>query len=211
MTLRSRIESSAADHPWPPRAFVLAWLVWVWLGFFAPEPPSPLRNPFAAATLVVHEAGHAAFLWFGNELLTVAGGTVFQIAIPALIAWLFRRRGDLFGTTVALFWLGTSLVDAGVYAADARAQLLPRVSPWGGEDDPLSHDWTYMLMRFGRLSRDQVIGGRIRGAGMALMPLALAAGGWVLWVLARAPEGPAKEADEEARLRARLEGPARRR
>ena len=137
-------------------------------------------------TLIVHESGHAAFMWSGSRLWTVAGGTLFQIAVPMLIAWLFWRQRDVYAVTVALFWLGTSLVDAGIYAADAREQLLPRVSPWGGEDDVFSHDWTYLLMRFGRLSRAEFIGARFRTVGMLLMPLSLAAGAWVVSVLAHA-------------------------
>ena len=122
------------------------------------------------------------------------------------MAWLFWRQKDVYAITVALFWLGSSLVDAGIYAADARAQLLPRVSPWGGADDVFAHDWTYMLMRFGKLSRDEVIGGRMRAAGMLLMPLALAAGAWVVAVMARSgKQGTTmKPSDEAERLAARL-------
>ena len=76
-------------------------------------------------TLIAHEAGHAAFMWSGSRLWTVAGGTLFQLAIPMLTAWLFWRQSDVFAITVALFWLGTSLVDADIYAADAVVQLLP--------------------------------------------------------------------------------------
>ena len=199
--IRAAVEASAAEHPWLPRALVLAWLVWIWLGFFG-EPPSYFRNPFGAATLIVHEAGHAALFWSRSRLLTVAGGTLFQLAIPLLVAWLFWRQKDVHAVTVALFWLGTSLVDAGIYAADARAQILPRVSPWGGEDDPLSHDWTYLLMRFGKLSRDEVIGGRLSAVGMLLMPLALAAGAWVVGVMARTPKAAASA--EAERLAERL-------
>ena len=199
--IRAAVEASAAGHPWLPRAFVLAWMIWIWLGFFGSEPPSYLRNPFGAATLIVYEAGHAALMWSGCRLWTIAGGTLFQLAMPLLAAGLFWRQKDVYAITVALFWLGTSLVDAGVYAADARAQLLPRVSPWGGEDDPMSHDWTYMLMRFGKLSRDEVIGGRIRAIGMTLMPLSLAAGAWVLAVMARTPKrGGLDEAERVVRF-----------
>ena len=183
-TLRARVQASAPEHPWIPRALALAWLLWIWLGFFGGEQPSYFRNPFGAMTLIAHEAGHAAFMWSGSRLWTVAGGTLFQLAIPMLTAWLFWRQSDVFAITVALFWLGTSLVDADIYAADAVVQLLPRVSPWRGEDDVFSHDWTYMLMRFGRLSRAEPIGARFRSAGMLLMPLSLLAGAWVVSVLA---------------------------
>jgi hypothetical protein len=199
--IRAAVEASAAEHPWLPRALVLVWLVWIWIGFFG-EPPSYFRNPFGAATLIVHEAGHAALSWSRNRLLTVAGGTLFQLAVPVLVAGLFWRQKDVYAVTVALFWLGTSFVDAGIYASDARAQILPRVSPWGGEDDPLSHDWTYMLMRFGKLSRDEVIGGRLSAVGTLLMPLALAAGAWVVGVMARTPK--AAVSAEAERLAERL-------
>jgi hypothetical protein len=199
--LRARVRSAAGDHPWAPRALILAWLVWVWTAYFAPDPPSYVRNPLSALTLVVHEAGHAAFLWFGNDLLTVAGGSIFQLLIPLLVAWLFWRQRDVFAVCVALFWLGTSLVEMGIYAADARAQALPLVSPWGGEGDA-QNDWTTMLMRFGKLSRDAIIGGRIHGAGMALMPVALATAAWVVWSAAHAPLRPGARFSEEERLAA---------
>jgi hypothetical protein len=128
-TLRACVQVSATEHPWLPRALALAWLAWIWMGFFGGEPPSSLRNPFGAMSLIIHESGHAALMWSGSRLWTVAGGTLFQLAVPRLIAWLFWRQRDVYAVTVALFWLGTSLVDAGIYAADARAQLLPRVSP----------------------------------------------------------------------------------
>ena len=184
-----------------PRALILAWLVWIWTAYFSPEPPSYVRNPLSALTLVVHEAGHAAFLWFGNELLTTAGGSIFQLFIPLLVVWLFWRQRDVFASCVALFWLGTSLVEMGIYAADARAQALPLVSPWGDEGDA-QNDWTTMLMRFGKLSRDRIIGGRIHGAGTVLMPLALAAAAWVVWTAARAPKRARSGFSEDERLAA---------
>ena len=67
-TVRAAVEASATEHPWIPRALVLAWMTWVWLGFFGGEPPSYFRNPFGAATLIVHEAGHAALMWSSSRL-----------------------------------------------------------------------------------------------------------------------------------------------
>jgi hypothetical protein len=194
--LRERIEASASENPWLPRALVLAWFVWIWMGFFGSEPPSYFRNPFGAATLIVHESGHAAFMWSGNELLTVMGGTIFQILIPVLVAYFYWHKQDVFAVAILVFWLGTSLVDAGTYAADARAQALPLVSPWGDGED-VGHDWTFMLMRFGKLSRDQIIGGRLRAAGMLLMPLSLLAGAWIVSVLAGAPRRADRFSEED--------------
>jgi hypothetical protein len=71
---------------------------------------------------------------------------------------------------------------AGVYAADARAQALPLVSPFGPVDVD-SHDWTVLLLKFGMLSRDQEIGAALRSGGVLAMTLSIAIGAWVLWVM----------------------------
>jgi hypothetical protein len=128
--------------------------------------------------------GHAAFFWFGDRILTTAGGTIFQLGIPvAAGVYLLYKQRDPFGAAVCVFWLGTALVGAGVYAADARAQALPLVSPFGPVDVD-SHDWTVMLMKYGMLSRDHAIGAGLRRAGLIAMVGAIAAGACVLRVMA---------------------------
>ena len=186
--LRASVAASAPSQPWLPRALLLPVMVWVIANVLTGHAyDGPLHEPFGGLTLVVHEAGHAAFSWFGARLLTVAGGTLFQLAVPLLVAGLFARQREWTGVAVALFWLGTSLVEAGVYCADARAQLLPRVSPWGGADDVLSHDWTYMLLRAQHLTWAEPLGGAMQRAGAWLMVAATAAAAWVVGVLARSP------------------------
>lgn len=143
------------------------------------------RSIFQGVNLGFHEMGHAAFFWLGDRILTVAGGTIFQLAIPLIAGvYLLRKQNDPFGATVCLFWLGTSLFGAGVYAADARAQALPLVSPFGPIDVD-SHDWTVMLLRFGMLTKDQAIGAALRRAGILSMVASVVGGAWVLRVMAR--------------------------
>lgn len=163
-----------------PLLVVLAWILAGYLG-------DPLHSSiFDGLSLAFHEMGHVAFSWLGSDLLTTAGGTVFQLGVPvAAGAYLLLKQRDPFGASVCLFWLGTALFAAGVYAADARAQALPLVSPFGPVD-PMSHDWTVMLMRFGRLSHDQAIGAAFRRGGIVVMVLSLGLGAWVLWVMATA-------------------------
>jgi hypothetical protein len=158
--------------------FVLLWIGWGYLG-------DPLhRSIFDGVTLGFHEMGHAAFSWLGVRILTVAGGTIFQIAVPVGAgAYLLYRQHDPFGSAVCLFWLGTSLFNAGVYAADARAQALPLVSPFGPVDVD-SHDWTVMLLRVGMLTKDEAIGAALRNGGIVAMLLSIAVGAWVLRVMA---------------------------
>ena len=176
-----------AGSRWWLRAPLLLVLAWVARGILADPESGTL---FSGITLAFHEAGHAAFMWFGNDMLTTAGGTLFQLGIPVVAGvYLALKQRDPFGATVCLFWLGTSLVDAGVYAADARAQALPLVSPFGPVD-PGSHDWTRMLMKVGMLSRDQEIGGALMTLGRGVMLGSLAAGAWVLRVMARVSGAP---------------------
>ena len=97
--------------------------------------------------------------------------------------YLAVKQRDPFGAAVCAFWLGTALVGVGIYAADARAQALPLVSPFGPVDVD-SHDWTVMLMKYGKLSQDAAIGGAFQRAGMWTMGLSLVLQAWVLRVMA---------------------------
>lgn len=137
-----------------------------------------LRDPeyssiFDGLNLVAHEAGHLAFSYFG-EFLAMAGGTLFELAIPLGVGVAFYRRQDFFGTYVVLFWLGTALVHVGVYMADARSRALGLVSMGGGE--PL-HDWYYLLGQMGLLRQDHLLGGGVRLCGLIAMAWGLWGGG----------------------------------
>ena len=178
------VEQRVGGRRWWVRAPLILVFAWMLRGYLA----DPMYTSiFEGVNLGFHEAGHAAFMWFGNRILTTAGGTIFELAIPlAAGAYLLLKQRDPFGASVCLFWLGTAFVGAGVYAADARAQLLPLVSPFGPVDVD-SHDWTVMLMKYGRLSRDQEIGALLRGAGIASMVASLLVGAWILRVMARTP------------------------
>lgn len=105
-----------------------------------------------SADLVIHEAGHFFFRFFGM-FMHVAGGTLMQIILPSIIAWYFFRNDYTFGTQMGLLWLGHNLINISVYSADARARILPLL---GG--DGVIHDWSYLLGRMGLLEYDQVIG-----------------------------------------------------
>jgi hypothetical protein len=93
--------------------------------------------------LAFHEAGHL-FLRFGGETLHFLGGTIGQLFFPALLAARFAKRGESFEAAVCTLWVGESLMYAGVYLGDARAQALPLV---GGH----VHDWHWLLRHAGLL------------------------------------------------------------
>ena len=53
---------------------------------------------FDGINLVIHEAGHLAFSYFG-ELLEIAGGTILQLMAPIVAAFAFYRQKDYFAVT----------------------------------------------------------------------------------------------------------------
>ncbi len=179
-----------AGRTWWARAPLL--LVFAWILHRTLSDPS-YTSIFAGLNLGFHEMGHAFFSAFGSRILYTASGTIFEIVVPlAAGLYLLLKQRDPFGAAVCLFWLGTALVGIGLYAADARAQALPLVSPFGPVDVD-SHDWTIMLMKWGKLSRDQEIGAAFRHAGILAMTASLALAAWVLWIMRRTPAQGAGE------------------
>jgi hypothetical protein len=128
--------------------------------------------------LAIHETGHLVFGPFG-EFLGFAGGTIFQLMMPALFVAYFWRRGDRHAASVALWWVGQNCGHVATYVADARAQELPLVG--GGE-----HDWFYLLSATGHLPQDLAIARAIRTAGMLLV---VGASVWGLATAGRRAEG----------------------
>lgn len=181
-SLQAWVEEQVADRVWYHRAPLLLVLFWMYSGY----PGDPLHTTlFDGISLGFHEIGHVVFGWTGSRLLTVAGGTIFELGIPLVAAgYLLFKQRDPFGATVCIFWLGTALWHTAAYVGDARAQALPLVSPFGPVDVD-SHDWTYMLMRFGMLSRDWEIAGYFRIVARYAMLGSLLAGAWVVWVMRR--------------------------
>lgn len=177
------ISERVAGHVWWYRLPVLLFLVWVLRGYLEFRGGGSI---FSGINLGFHEMGHAAFIWSGNRILSTAGGTIFEIGVPIVAGvYLLVKQRDPFGAAFCLFWAGTALVGAGLYAADARAQALPLVSPFGPVDVD-RHDWTVMLMKYGRLSKDQAIGGAMQTAGMWSMFASLLLSAWVLKLMAAA-------------------------
>jgi hypothetical protein len=104
------------------------------------------------ADLIIHEAGHFFFYFFGRFIYTL-GGTLMQIIIPLMIYWYFHRNEYKTGAQVGLLWLGQNLINISVYAADAQARMLPLL---GG--NKVYHDWHYMLGELGILQYDAEVG-----------------------------------------------------
>ena len=118
--------------------------------------------------LAIHETGHLVFGPFG-EVIQFAGGTLFQLIVPATFMVYFFRRGDRHAATVPLWWMAQNLWNISVYVRDARAQELPLVG--GGE-----HDWAFLLGHYRLLAHDQGIGRAVQAMGTLICVAAVVAG-----------------------------------
>ena len=137
--------------------------------------------------LPFHEAGHILFMPLGSFLMAL-GGTLAQLMVPLLCAGALLRRRDRFGTAVALWWTGQSLMDIAPYVADARALRLVLLGGHTGAEVE-GHDWEAILGALGWLRYDVALGRAANAAGVLLMLAALAWGARVLWRQHRAGRG----------------------
>ena len=158
----------------PPLLIPLAWI------FYRHLADPEYGSIFAGINLAIHEGGHLVFMWLGSDFLTVAGGTFLQCVCPILTGIMFYKQRDFFAIGVACYWLGTNFAHIAPYAADARAQLLPLVSPLQGAP---GHDWNYLLGALGLLGQDRAIGGAFQVAGMLTMGTGLLGSLWVLRIM----------------------------
>ena len=122
------------------------------------------------ANLVFHEAGHPLFAICGWTL-GMLGGTLGQLAFPAIAAIAFWRRREPVSVAIALYWLFENFFSIARYMADARALVLPLVG--GG-----IHDWNALFAHWGVLRQNLQIASVVRtlgGCGMG------ATWGWIAW------------------------------
>ena len=138
------------------------------------------------ANLVFHEAGHIILIPLGSFLSTL-GGSLFQVLIPAICLVAFLRRHDAFAASVMLWWAGQNLIDVAPYIADARAQRLILLGGVTGRDVPGYHDWNNLLSRTGMLELDETLAGLAHGAGALCIVVAVAWGGYLLWMAHTTP------------------------
>lgn len=129
--------------------------------------------------LVIHEAGHILFIPLG-QFMTIAGGSLFQVIVPAIFAGYFYYQEKYFSSALTLFMVGESLLNVSVYAGDAVAMELPLL---GGDDS--IHDWNWMLDHLGLLSHTREIAGSIAALGTLTI---LSAAVWSFLSARRPPE-----------------------
>ena len=117
--------------------------------------------------LVIHEAGHFFFSFFGKFIYTL-GGTLMQIILPSIITLFFFRNNYRTGVQFGLLWLGQNFINISIYAADARARKIPLL---GG--NKVYHDWHYILGELGILEYDQIVGYTFVGIAIIIFAVAV--------------------------------------
>jgi hypothetical protein len=140
---------------------ILAFLFILYFGWIALD---PMQGSFLDnVDLPIHEFGHLLFRLFG-EFMSVAGGSLFQVIFPAMFAGYFVWQRSYYSAAVVLFWVGQSILNVWVYAADAVVMKLVLISGFTGSEGSF-HDWNYILSETGLLSSTNIIAGVIRFAG----------------------------------------------
>jgi hypothetical protein len=114
------------------------------------------------ANLIVHEAGHLLFGWFGHTL-GLWGGTLLELLVPALLAAYFVVQRDMAGSVFCSFLFFENFLYISVYMADARVQQLPLVTV--GDPAPGGHDWFAIFSSLGVLAHDKTIARMVRLLG----------------------------------------------
>jgi hypothetical protein len=138
--------------------------------------------------LVFHEAGHVLFMPFGHFMM-VLGGTLGQLLMPTIAgSVLLLKNRDPFGASVALWWLGQSVMDAAPYINDARDLQLMLLGGGTGADRPGTHDWESILLDLGLIEHERAIALAADRLGEALLLAALAWGAAVLYRQSRGLE-----------------------
>jgi len=137
---------------------ILFTLYFVWIAL------DPMQGSFLDnVDLPIHEFGHLLFRPFG-QFLMVAGGSLFQVIMPAIFVGYFIWQRSFYSAAIVLFWVGQSILNVWVYAADAIVMKLVLTSGFTGSEGSF-HDWNYLLTATGLLTSTKIVAGAIRLAG----------------------------------------------
>ncbi|MFZ0739434.1 MAG: hypothetical protein WCA98_02085 [Candidatus Acidiferrales bacterium] len=172
------LETLEEDWSGVPRWALGAWLVFYAIFLFQAMRGSGLFLMIDLVFVPIHEGGHLLFSYFG-EFLHIAGGTLLQLLVPALLAGYFAFQRQLQGTAFCLFFCFEQLLPVATYMADARAQELPLLT--AGDPEFVIHDWNWLFGHLGVLNHDTQIAAFTRGLGWLGMLGTVAWFAWRSW------------------------------
>lgn len=116
--------------------------------------------------LVIHEAGHWVFIFFG-QFIQVLGGSLLQILVPIVFAAYFFSRREAFSASIVLFWVGYNIINVSLYMADAVVMQLPLL---GGNSS--GHDWNYLLSQTYLLEYTRFLSKAVYSVGISVTLIA---------------------------------------
>ena len=141
---------------------ILLTIYFLWIAY------DPMLGSFLdLVDLPIHETGHLLFRPFG-EFLGVAGGSLFQVIVPAVFVGYFAWNHKYYSAAIVVFWVGQSILNVWVYAADAVVMRLVLTSGFTGSEGSF-HDWNYLLTATGLIGSTKTVAGIIRAAGSLII------------------------------------------
>ncbi len=137
---------------------ILLSIYFLWIAY------DPMQGSFLDnVDLPIHEFGHLLFRILG-EFMGIAGGSLFQVIFPAVFVGYFVWQRSFYSAAIVSLWVGQSILNVWVYAADAVVMQLVLTSGSTGAEGSF-HDWNYMLSHFGLLGSTKTVAGIIRFIG----------------------------------------------
>lgn len=125
---------------------------------------APMNGSFLdLVDLPIHETGHLLFRPFG-QFLMVAGGSLFQVVMPAVFVGYFIWHEKYYSAAIVFFWVGQSILNVFVYAQDAIVMQIVLTSGLTGSEGSF-HDWNYLLTETGLIDSTKKVAGLIRLLG----------------------------------------------
>ncbi len=152
-------------------AVILSWF-FIAHAFGDPTHTYANWNFLDSLDLLIHEAGHWIFIFFG-EFMHILGGSLTQVLLPAIFAFYFFARKQYFSASAVLFWVAQNILYVAVYMGDSIVQQLPLL---GG--DSTIHDWNWILSAMGLLKYTDVLSRIAYSCGLTLTFIAAALCFW---------------------------------
>lgn len=137
---------------------ILLSIYFLWIAY------DPMQGSFLDnVDLPIHETGHLLFRILG-EFMGIAGGSLFQVIFPAVFVGYFIWQKSYYSAAIVLFWVGQSVLNVWVYAADAVVMQLVLTSGFTGSEGSF-HDWNYLLTATGLIDSTKTVARIIRFIG----------------------------------------------
>jgi hypothetical protein len=137
---------------------ILMGLYFLWIAW------DPMQGSFLDnVDLAIHEGGHILFRILG-EFMGIAGGSLLQVIFPAAFVGYFLWNAQRYSAAIVSLWLGQSILNVYVYAADAQVMQIVLLGGLTGSEGSF-HDWNYLLTETGLLNSTRTIAGIIRLVG----------------------------------------------